>query len=489
MIYTSRSRIETFQECARRGYINYLWNGRGIVKRAASIYLSTGTYTHIGLEYLMKRVKEGAKITEFVIDDSVITALSAYHQEIANRGFDLEEGENSINEKYVIAEQCALVEAFIRSFAIRVLPELLLRFRIVDVEREEIVVIDNITIQGRLDVTLEEISNSDLYIVSFKTASNWDRRQEKANEHDSQGLSETFCLERRLKEENFNTHVLIEQATESCLAFNNQKIIQATKKYTDYLMKFVKNEKVMGVMMIYMIKGKRYESSSVPGRWEQHSSLIRAYRKLIGTEYEYAPSLFYDNPSNKSGKGRLGKGWESFNVWECEEVGFVKGWINMANDNKLGADIIGSAYKIPAPYFRRQQHIDSWLRQTIAIEAEINSKVSKLNDPTIPYDGMSLVEKLDLLFPQSRKHCHYSTDCQYLDICYNDEIFADPIGSGKFIYRKPHHQAELEEHERLYNISTPNPIGSNSTLDDSDNVNDHSRKMESVIEGEEVIEG
>lgn len=465
MIHTSRSRMETFQECQRRGYINFLWDGRGLVKRGASVYLSTGSYTHIGLEFIFQAIQKcGGLPTDFpyVIDDAVKRATTAYAKEISERGFDLEEGENVANQQFIVYEQCALVEAFIRSFALRVLPDLLARFRVVDVEREEIVVINNLILQGKLDVTFEEINSSDLYIVSFKTAAGWDRRQEKANEHDNQGLSETFCLESRLHKENRELHELIDKVEEStCLGSNlPQKTIEATKKYVQYLYKFEKHEKVMGVLMIYMIKGKRYESYSNPGRWEQHSPLIRAYRKVIGTEFEYAGSLWYDNPSNKSGKGKLGKGWESFNVWESEEVGFVKGWIAKAANNELGSDIIGETFKIPSPYFRRQDHIDSWVRQIISIEAEISSKQAKLVDPTIPFNGMGLVEKLDMLFHQTKKHCHYPNDCSYLDICYNNEVFDDPIGSGKFMWRVPHHQKEKEEHERLYEI---NVIQENTT--------------------------
>jgi len=467
MIYSSRSRIETFQECQRRGYINYLWDGRGLQKRAASVYLSTGTYTHIGLEFLFKRAKDKYNFVSenyFIVDEAVRISLKAYQDEIKERGFDLEEGEDSKNQSFIVNEQCALVEAFIRSFAIRILPDILNRFRIIDVEREEFIQEGDLIFDGRLDVILEEISTSDIYIVSFKTAASWDRRQEKANEHDNQGLSETFLLENRLRQENLGIYSLIATLENEYAKWEDNKLVLATSKYKDYLKKFLKREKVMGVIMIYLLKGKRYESYSKPGLWEQHSPLIRGYYKLIGTTYEYAGSLYYDNPSNKSGKGRLGKGWESFNVWESEEVGFIKGWIHMLVNNEVGGqDIIGENYKIPAPYFRNQGHLDSWFRQAISIESNINSNLVQLkqmpfcqnlaNSNQQKEDWDNLQVKLDYMFPQTRKHCHYPSDCQFLDICYNQSVFDDPIGSGKFIYRKAHHIREIEEHEKLYQIS------------------------------------
>ncbi len=449
--YTSRSRIETFQECPRRGYINFLWDGRGLVKRGASVYLSTGSYTHMGLEYIFKVCYSGFQVTEDTIDNAVNLATTAYLEEIKERGFDLEEGEDKANELYIIREQCALVEAFIRSFAIRVLPDLLNLYRVVDVEKEEAIEVGELVIQGRIDAILEEKATGDLYIVSFKTAAGWDKRQEKANEHDNQGLSETYLLENRLREENKGIEDVIVSLGLNKALMEHIKIDEATRKYLNYINKFKKKEQVMGVIMIYMLKGKRYESST-PGLWQQHSPLIRAYRKLIGTDYEYAPSLYFDNPQNKSGKGRLGKGWEPFTVWDCEEVGGVKGWIEKLARGEGGGDIIGESFKIPAPYFRNQEHINSWYRQTVVIEHQIAARMEAENNPNVPWSHLEKRERLDYIFDQARKHCHYPTDCSFLKICYNVEVFNDPIGSGEFVYRKPHHKMEEEEHDKLFNV-------------------------------------
>ncbi len=145
-------------------------------KRACSVYLSTGQYTHVGLEKISRAIQQNynlyQSVGEFstITDFAVHTAITAYWKEVTERGFDLEDGENKENEKFVLKEQCALVEAFIRSFAVRVLPDLLQRFRIVDVEREESYTTGELTIEGRLDVILEEIATSDIYIISFKNA-------------------------------------------------------------------------------------------------------------------------------------------------------------------------------------------------------------------------------------------------------------------------------------------------------------------------------
>lgn len=476
--YSSRSKLECFQDCRRHGYLRYLWQGRGLNKRAASVYLATGSYTHFGLEVILKGVQGGNLLYAHppLVDEGVRHAIQAYRAEIKARGFDLEEGENKENEQYVVNEQCALVEAFLRSFSIRLLPELLERFRILDVEREESVYDPqaNRVLEGKLDVVFEEINSGDIYIVSFKTAAQWDRRNEKSNEHDNQGLSETYLLEHRLRKAN-SYFQQFENAVSSAYKLQlDLKVVSAVSKLNDYVGKFKGKEKVMGVFMIFFIKGKRYETHKGSGLWEQHCPLIRAYRKLVGADYEYSPSLYYQKPQNASGWGRLGKGWESFNVWEDQELGGVKGWIdrvarkNPSRGFELGSDVIGDSFIIPKPYFRNQRDIDSWKRQADALEGEIERgrvAVEELvNHKMFP---LELDKALDFYFPQRRKGCHHPVDCEMLGVCYNSEIFNDPIGSGQYVYRTPHHIGELEHHVKLYNISQATESQTGSRTDDT----------------------
>jgi PD-(D/E)XK nuclease superfamily len=453
--FYSRSKQESFLACPRLGYLRYCWDDRGLARNGASVYLSTGTYTHYGLELILKeaqrldREKRILPSDEF-IEEVIKEVARKYLEEINRRGFNLEDGESSANERYVVMEQIALVEASLRCFVIRILPDLLGRYKILTVETEEVARVGEIVIQGRIDAVLEEIDTSDLYILSFKTSAQWDKRQEKTNQHDKQGLSETWLLENRL-----NTNGAIESLQRSVMTALEGRlnvppeINAASEKYFKYLDKFkTPQRKVMGVLMIFMLKGKRYESYSTPGLWEQHTPLIRGYRKAIGMEYEYAPSLYFDNPNNKSGKGRLGKGWEPFRVWEDEQVGFVKGWIEKANRMELGSDIIGESFKIPAPYFRNGEDIHSWHVQATNHEREIAAKLQ---------ETIHTRASLDRTFPQNTKHCHYPSDCEMVDICFISEVFNDPIGSRLYIYRTPHHQAEYKEHDSLYQISKYNP--------------------------------
>jgi hypothetical protein len=474
------------------GYIQFLWEGRGLVKRGASVYLSTGSYTHIGLEQIFKWCKNNNNENphDEIVNMACALATSKYREEIKERGFDLEDGEDRTNEKYVVEEQCALVEAFIRSFCFVVLPDLLAQYRVVDVEREEEHEEGNLVIQGRIDVILEELTTGHIYIISFKTSAGWDRRQEKANEHDNQGLSETYLLEKRLA--NQNEYIdLVSNNLQPTEERTSKEVIKATQKYLEYINKFRKNDKVMGVLMIYFLKGKRYETSEGSGRWEQKSPLIRAYRKLVGVEYEYSGSLYYPKPENKSGWGRLGKGWEDFPVWE--EEGGVKEWIRKLASDEIqgGRELLAKQFKIPTAYFRKEEHLQSWYRQTRAIESDIKRKNDFIQSRGV-VQVISFREQLDISFPQRRRNCHYPNDCQYVGICYTDGIFDDPIGSGKYMWRIPHHEAEAREHEKLYSISAvqvqTDRVSKNDEVLSDDDVIEEVRSIQTEEEEEVIID-
>lgn len=456
LTFTSRSRIEKFLECPRAGYINYLWGGRGIVPVRHAVPLATGIYTHEGLAALLIDVKNGNGNCSESTDACVRHVVAAYRREVES--FQLESRENSANFAYVLAEQCALVEAFIRGFALSVLPGLLERYEIIDVEKEELAALDDsLLLQGRLDASLRERSTGDLHVVSFKTAASWDERNDRACEHDIQGLTETYLLEKRLEAHNNAIRILTSTALTSPDVEIPAKVIEATAKYKEYVGRFLENDKVMGVLMIYMIKGRRYEGST-EGRWEQHSPLIRGYRKVIGADVEYAHSLYYTNPENKSGKGRLGKGWEPFNVWEME--GGVKEWIRLLATGTIQPDegnILEAQFKRPPAYFRNQEDIDSTLTQIQGIEAGIRDGIKAIQHyaPLVDVPNMDADyhrRLLDTLFPQRKRACDWPSTCEYQGVCYNTETFRDPFGMNKYESRVPHHDAEKEEHERLYKI-------------------------------------
>lgn len=459
IIHSSRSRYESFLKCPRLGYLQYHYGGRGIVKAGKNIFLATGSWLHKGLELIGRYLKANPTartVPEHVLGGIIEQVVKSYFdyvfppEEIKNgliEGFDLTgetidewngerrqftDYEKQKIQQYTFDEQSSLIEALLRVFALRVVPSWTSKYRIVTVENdmafplvsgEQFEVIQSATV----DLVLQEIATKDLYLVSYKGYRAYDNNTAKAASHDTQGLSESWAFDEYLK----------------------------IKKI---------DKRIMGVKMLYLIKGARRETKRGSGIWEQQSSLLRGYRKLGFNGPEYAHSWYYPKPENDSGVGALGKSWEKFDVFNgagLEEVGGVKGWVeklhgNWGNGHKVEfevqpecGDILEQLVVEPEPYLRHERDIDSWLRQTKARELEIAFKLA-LEGKYIEHQAEG--EYLDDCFPQNRAACHYypndHNDCVYINICFGtEEERNNPLMNG-FTWRKPHHKSE-----ELYQIN------------------------------------
>lgn len=486
IFYTSRSAIETHQRCPRRRYYGYLYQGRGISRVAASIPLVTGTHVHLGLEHIfkqfqswdMKKVIVTPEMVEHEVDTACNNAVESYRKELKGRGFirvtKEAEGDSDYNQ-YTIDEQCALCEALIRAFSIQVLPKMLGEYKILDVEREETFTLTSkqdtdIILQGKVDVILQSKESEGVTLVSFKTAKQYDSdpRVEKNASHDNQGISETLCIRERFKKE--------EEVNKEFFRILNE----VGNKAPDWAMANVnklgvwcnnheKKLHIEGVQMVYLLKGKRYESEKGSGKYIDISPLIRGYRKVNQDEdgYDYAWSWDFANPYNKSGKGKLGGKWERFDVWTDFEGG-VKGWIELLCSHIEGPNgemipviqpeagfCIVKQIVMPALISRGDEEIESWVRQIKVQETEIFQNVDTLQNEignATPIDYI-----LDEMFPMYRHSCHYPSDCEFVDICYDSEVRENPLavshpvtGETLFRYRTPHHTPEEEQHKRRF---------------------------------------
>lgn len=342
--------------------------------------------------------------------------------DLSSSGLDEEGNRREFSERellqqqqYIFDEQTALVEAFLRIVNLRLLPRWMKQYRIASVEVDmnfPLVKGDGFEViqSATIDWVLQEIETKDIYIISFKSYKTFDSRTAKAASHDTQGLSETWAFE-------------------------------------EYLRLKQINKKVMGVKMLYLIKGARKETSRGSGIYRQSSPLIRGYRRVGFDDIEYAHSWFYPKPENASGIGALGKSWEEFDVFNglgLEEVGGVKGWIERLNKGAVQpecGDILAQQIVEPEAYARHERDLESWLRQTRARELEIAKKL--ILQEQYETTNLGLERFMDEQFPQARNACHYPTDCEYVPVCFGtEEEKENPLGNG-FVFRTPHHRAEL----------------------------------------------
>jgi hypothetical protein len=470
---TSRSAIECYQECPRRRYLQYLWCGVGIVPIKLAVPLVTGSAVHLGFETILRQVKkDNYKIQKGVVDEGVRVAKEYYDKEVSNILSLRANKELDEIEKFTYAEQKALVEGIIWGFRVKILPQLLAEYEIVDIEREEgDYLAPGIFLQGKVDLVVKDRKTGNLVLVNFKTCKDVDERKKKELARDMQGLSETWLVEKRIKRINKFAGMLPDIAETTKVELGEACARTFGKIYNVCKDKLLP-DRVEGVKYISCLKGKSYKSRDVEGLYCCQSPLIGGYRRLEGTEWLFAHSWnWYDENGRKRA---LGKGWTSFNAWESEFG--VKEWVKMLVSGMVQGeyegDIVGEQFYLPQVFNRRKLEMEGWEKEVIAQESRIQYVLLYV------HDAQRFYEILDKNFPKCRKSCHYPTDCDFVEICFEKPIeILDPMISsgGKFKWREPHH-----EFERVRVLANGN--GNNSNLSVVGNTDISSDSSETKVE-------
>ena len=419
------------------------------------IPLATGIYTHEGLSLLLQGKP---------IDEAVSIATGNYWKEIRRRGIQIDPGEDAA---YVADEQCALVEGMLRAYEKVQLPRLLDQYEIVETERDETWPMSEWTEDAgsdfpkdyilnwmaRADALLKEKCSGDLYVVSYKTASQWDSRKSRENEHDMQGLSEVAAMEYRLH----TYHPIAKQAcygpagdaeTIAAQLFCDQNM---SPKLRDLLAELPNPPRIAGVKMEFLLKGSRYKSKTDGDRIIQQSPLIRGYQRMNApTSGDPADLGWKREYTGEDGRShRLDyRTWKAFNVWE--QPGGVKDWIELLYQKIIqpeAGDVLDMQFVNPIPYFRNDDDMRDWYEQTVVQERRVAESVQIIKDAIAQYGWASpeVRSLMNIHFPQYRRSCDFPSQCSFVDICFGSNVTSDPVASGLYMIREPHHDPEKDK--------------------------------------------
>lgn len=428
--FSHRTGQSTYQRCPRQWYWSNVWEGIGLTRVRLDVPLARGIYVHRGLDYIL----QGRSI-----DDSINHALTTFDTEIGDRGLDVSSLEDS---SYVYNEQKALIEAMLYGWWKKRYPELLERYDILEVEREEVWEIGQFETAagkvkliwlGRVDALLREKDSNDLHLQSFKTTAEWDTRKDSAASHDIQGLSELCAVEHRLEQMWRSYHEDDAIAEESL-----------TTPTWQYLRDLPEPPKIQGIRMEHLLAGQRMDPGKGPkktGRKVQYSPLIRGYKKdgITPDLDEYAYKFQWDD---EYGTHRLGKGWAPFNAWE--QPGGVRAWIDKLASGGAQADLgdaLDTQFVYPQPYYRQAEDVEDWQQQMIAEELRKFEAVEKLRTAVDKNQRRLL---LNVLFPQFRHSCDYPRLCWAAELCFSPGYADYPDTTGLYKKRDPHHAAEKD---------------------------------------------
>lgn len=378
MFLFDRSRLECYQRCPRRYYWSYVYKDLGLSPAKRPLPLAFGGSCHLGLENLLRG--EG-------IDKAVQIAQSEFEQQARGRGLELEQNESAYD---VYKEQSALLEALLRAWYIVRYPSFIAEYEILALEKEELwEVCPDIKFMARADGLLRSRSEGDLYILSFKTAKEYRKKQGDSGRTDIQGISELVAVEERL------------------------------------------GERVQGIQMEYLVKGRRDEWPKGSGIYQTANPLIRPW---CGPNGRLAHTWYWED---LDGGHTLGSKYRKTFV---PDFSSIADWID-----KLASGVVqpeaGSCLEryiiSPIAYHRNRDEIESWKIQARkqAGEMDYHGKAVEL----ARMEERDFLGALDEHFVQHRHSCEYPTKCPMWDICFG----AGPE-SGKFVAREPHHELEQQ---------------------------------------------
>ena len=132
------------------------------------------------------------------------------------------------------------------------------------------------------------------------------------------------------------------------------------------------------------------------------------------------------------------KGWALRPTWEYGSGGAegVREWVL-----SLGREAGLAQFPLSMPIVADRGLVEELIEARIQREFDVREALELVND-----DDPELARSIfSTTFPQHFKSCRpaVGAGCDYLHACHNAEIGADPLGSGLFKVRIPHHEIEL----------------------------------------------
>ena len=393
---TDRSRHMTgLSHCEMARFIQYYALDGGIVRRGSSIPLSTGTAVHDALA----RILQGESV-----DQAVETAKEEYRKVVNESGIlDMDEPEELT---HTVLEQSWLTEVLVRGWHKTMYPILMDQFEIVCVEQEELLDIElpdvTIRLMSRPDFIARNKQSGALTVHDFKTTASLNESYIEQWRSSVQRMAGVISAEKRLGEpiSHFYIHALVKG-----------------DRRADY----------------------NPESHGWDGPKRQTSPLCYAWYAPPVPPLSEGGWAFKKRYKTESGKYKmLGKEYERFPVWE-KLTG--KQWIELLEPQDLY-----EFFAMIGPFERVQWKIDQFLRSLATEEDTWWRKIEGLSRLSTQWSGEVYQSYIDSNFSRSYDCFPWGRRCQFWDICnYRAGVWQDPIGSGFYKQREPHHQEEMDE--------------------------------------------
>jgi hypothetical protein len=379
--------MAAYGDCKRLRYLTYHYGGKGLQRTVASLPLINGDFVHKALACLV----QGEDM------DGVLEALAnQYRAEMQGRTVHGE-----LDLEFLINEQLTLLEGLVRAWGRVRLKAVLAEYDIVDVEREvEWEMAPGIIVMLRMDLVLRRKRDKLLFVKDYKTVGTLYDDWAKKFEHDTQLLCYTLAAESIYK------------------------------------------EPIGGLLMEGLIKGRRAKEKAVTspfhGLMIQQSPLCYAYKVPVAKGHNH---FVYERGWSR--------GAEKVPVWEMP--GGIEHWLATE-----WSDLDCQELFVPLPAIKPvRRDAERWLAQMTHQEDMVQSDVSYVEERRVEWEAQqtddawdAYQDALNTYFPQNQNHCHrysFNHPCPNEQMCFTEEVETDPIGSGLYQVRVPHHSTEDSE--------------------------------------------
>ena len=417
--------------------------GYGIVRKAESLPLMTGSYTHAAFETLWKYLQQHDSFpTVAVIRQAIADALGQYEKRIASRGYrgllQSERGDE------ILREQQYLITGLIWAVCRTVLPWIHTNYRILQAEQETIYVLDCTCGLGSGE--LDPARHDALGCLGIGQM----LKQDAVAQHRTRGTLAYFEVKTT---GSYLDNWAPQWETKPQLAIGNFGI---KERY---------GQDVEENYIIGLFKGQRKKVKSddpfKDGQQVQDSAFCYGYFKagnppLATDDWKPAYEWVDDNGETKFAR----KPYAKAGVWEMIEGDWPTWVASHAADPSLTPAEVW-VYSLPksvldkqvflvGPLNRQAVQIESLKHQIVGEERRWQERLWKLYDAQ--EHGQSWADPAFQALLQSLVSASWECrrfgvrhSCEFTGICFRQDGWEDPLGTGLFTARRPHHQPELDQ--------------------------------------------
>jgi hypothetical protein len=440
--YTDRTHVEMgLGHCRRARWLSKHAGptGYGLVAKSESLPLATGTYIHLAAQPLLQILKDLQRLpTTEEVRAGVAIANGAYEIEIGARGFRGLLASQTTEE--VIKEQQGLLTGLIWAFSLKFLPWLHREYRVLSVEEERNLVIScecgltrtdpidqhqargcaGIVLQQRLDLIGQGRASNRLAYFELKTTGS-----------DISRFSEEYEVKPQLSLGNIDVEARFGQS------LSELYVVGLYKGYREKI--YDAQDQIVGMRQMSPFATAYMKPGNPPLTTDDWKTTYRyvneqGQKKQVSKEHQKTPIW------------KLGDSdWPAWIAHQDVAMTPAEFWVRTLPDSTLEAQLY-----LLGPMNLQADQLASLL---IAIPEEekrwqaVAWELYELQQNGLGWAHPEFMAALDRLAPQSWDCRRFgkSHQCQYLRLCFKDQGWEDPIGSGHYIPRLPHHSGELAQ--------------------------------------------